>query len=64
MIIQFDPKESDPRRVKDSALRFIKRIKENNMGFDIELWGLLHLFIKACGVTQDELDLIYGRKNN
>jgi hypothetical protein len=62
MIIQFDLKESDPRRVKDSALRFVKKIKENNMGFDIETAGLLHLFIEACGVTQDELDLIYGRK--
>ena len=56
MIIEFDPKEDDPKRVHDQALRFAQKMK--GVTFDIEVAGLLHLFVKACGVTQEELETI------
>jgi hypothetical protein len=55
--VEFDSKESDPKRLHDQAFRFCQAIKEQ--GFDVEVAGLLHLFVKACGVTQEDLDSIY-----
>ena len=54
--VTFDSKESDPVRLHDQAFRFCKEMV--GRGFDIEVAGLLHLFVKACGVTQDDLDTL------
>lgn len=57
IIISFDSKESREERIHDQALRLANNIKNNK--FDIEVAGLLHLFFKACKVTQEEMDNIY-----
>jgi hypothetical protein len=56
MIITFDAKEGDPKMIHDQAYRFCVKVKD--IGYDIEVAELLHMFIKACGVTQEELDTI------
>jgi hypothetical protein len=58
MMVTFDAKESDPKRVHDQAKRFAQKCKNENLGFDIEVSGLIHMFLLGCGVTQDEMDQI------
>jgi hypothetical protein len=60
MTITFDAKEDDPKRIHDQAYRFCVKVKD--IGYDIEVAGLLHMFIKACGVTQEELEAIQKLK--
>ena len=52
-------KETNPIRIHDIALRFIKDNKKAGMKYDIEVCGLLADFISACGVMQIEIDQIY-----
>ena len=54
IIISFDSKEIRSSRVHEQALRLAKSLK--GARYDIEVAGLLHLFLKACGVTQQEMD--------
>lgn len=58
--ITFDSKESDSDRVHAQAVRLCYALKDKK--FDIEVAGLVHLFLKACGITQRELDIIYHKE--
>jgi len=55
--IKFDSKESDPESLHGQGIRLARALK--GQGFDIEVAGLIHLFLKALGVTQRELDIIH-----
>ena len=61
MVVSFDAKESDLERVHQQAKRFAQKCKDENLSFDIEVAGLLHMFLGGCGVTQEELNIIYNR---
>jgi hypothetical protein len=53
----FNTREGDAERVHEQAIKIIDAIGGAG-SLDIEAAGLLHLFFKACGVSQTELDLL------
>lgn len=55
-VLSFDIRENDPERLHQIGLRLMNALSGEE--FDIEVAGALHLFMKALGVTQEEMNQI------
>lgn len=60
-VLSFDIRENDPERLHQTGLRLMNALSGEE--FDIEIAGALHLFMKALGVTQEEMNQMEKSKS-
>ena len=62
MILHIEVKESDMTRIKEQAKRLIQKTKD--IGFDVEVGGLLFDLLKGCGIPAGEIIALSGDSSN
>jgi hypothetical protein len=58
MILQIEIKESDSKRIKDTAFRLAINILKIG-GMDVECCGLINDLLRGCGLTQSDFDRLH-----